>query len=96
MVIGKLEKGEQVGDKDLITEEFCERKHHEIIKKILEIDNALNGTGNSIEEGLRYRVQILWLDYQLRRKTTMGWIDWAYRAVLGVIVGYIAVRLGLQ
>jgi hypothetical protein len=84
-----------VGEKDLITEEYCNKSHKVLTDKISFIDHILNGNGN-LEEGLRYKTQILWVDYQLRKKTTMGWIDWAYRAVLGVIVSYIALRLGLK
>jgi hypothetical protein len=78
-----------VGDKDLVNEEFCNKKHETILKKVADIDKSLNGDGN-IEDGLRYQTKILWLDYVQRKKTTMGWMDWLYRTIIGGMLVWVS------
>jgi len=88
---------------DPVSEDECQRKHEKVFDKIIESEKKLsekiaihekylNGE-KDIEEGLRYRNQILWLDYQLRRKTTMGWIDWLYRGVMGIGMAWVSYKL---
>jgi hypothetical protein len=79
-----------VGDKDLVDEEFCTRRHQEILKKLLLHDIYLNGGESDLEGGIRYKTQILWGDYLHRKKTSMGWMDWIYRAVIGMMLTWIS------
>ena len=78
-----------MGDKDIVTEDYCEKKHRIILEKIVNIDKLFNGD-KDIEEGIRYKTQILWSDYQQRKKTTMGWLDWLYRTVIGIMLTWIS------
>jgi hypothetical protein len=78
-----------VGDKDPITKEFCDKRCVDIDDKITKIDKLFNGNGN-IEDGIRYQIKILWLDYMQRKKTTMGWMDWMYRTIIGGMLIWVS------
>ena len=58
-------------------------------QKIDDVRKILLGNGKI---GLCAKVQMLWEG----KKTRMGLLDWAYRIVLGIGIGYIAMKIGLK
>lgn len=61
---------------------------------ICKLQKTLDGNGNT-EDGLIFRVQTMWNDYLLRKRTSMGYIDWAYRCFIGILITYVAIKLGI-
>lgn len=76
----------------------CQKRDADIDKivKILDrMTNILDGEQQNMQSGIRYQVLTMWDDYLKRRKTSMGILDWVYRAVIGVVVSWIAYRIGM-
>lgn len=79
---------------DPVDRDFCDSAHKRTDEKIDRIFYVLEGNGD-IRKGLRYQVQTMWEDYLTRKRTTMGWVDWIYRSAIGILLVYIAAKLGL-
>ena len=57
--------------------------------KIEEVRKILLGNGKI---GICAKVQMLWQG----KKTRMGLLDWSYRIIIGIGIGYIAMKAGLK
>lgn len=66
-----------------------------IIKALDRITKILDGEHQDMQSGMRYQVLTMWGDYLIRKKTSMGFLDWVYRAVIGVVVSWIAFKIGM-
>ena len=58
-------------------------------KKVDDLRVILLGNGKI---GLVAKVQMLWEG----KKTRMGLLDWAFRTVIFILIGYIAMKVGLK
>ena len=58
-------------------------------EKVDEIKKILLGNGKI---GLVAKVQMLWES----KKTRMGLWDWAFRTAIFILIGYIAMKVGLK
>ncbi|NCD17745.1 MAG: hypothetical protein EOL91_10650 [Actinobacteria bacterium] len=85
-----------------VSKEYCIReckKRDEEIDKIINaldrISRIMDGEQQDLQKGMRYQVLTMWGDYLTRKKTSMGFLDWLYRAVIGVVVSWIAFKIGM-
>jgi hypothetical protein len=83
-----------------VIEEMCQERHKNLTKEVNNIqDNVMkilllwNGNG---KPGVGYKVDTMWEYYCNNKRSTQGIIDWAFRAVITILITYIAVRMGLQ
>jgi len=58
-------------------------------KKVDDLRVILLGNGKI---GLVAKVQMLWEG----KKTRMGLLDWAFRTAIFILIGYIAMKVGLK
>ena len=74
---------------------LCNKEHdiNEIKEDVKKILKMFHGNG---ELGFTAKVHTLWENYNEKRKTNSGLMDWAFRGVITIIMGYIAVKIGLK
>ena len=79
---------------------LCDEKHKNannerdvLFKRVLRVEQQLNGNGNT---GLCSKVDALWTWYQRQSATQAGLLDWGFRVVIMLVLGYIATRIGIK
>ena len=85
---------------DCMTEKMCEEKHTNLAKQVDRIGDDVNKililwNGNG-DTGAGYKVNTMWSKHKITQKSNQGLMDWFFRAVLMILVTYIAIRLGLK
>ena len=87
-------------DSNFITEKSCQERHAGILKEIIDIKKDIssflklwNGNG---EPGIGFKVRTMWEYHQQMRKSTQGFVDWLFRAVVMILLTFISIKLGLQ
>jgi len=83
-----------------VTEEMCQERHQNLTNTVNEIKDDVhkililwNGNGKT---GAGYKIETMWQNYTERRKSSQGLIDWAFRAIITILVTFIAIKVGLK
>ena len=94
-----------------VTERMCQERHKNL-EKIVESETGglkdvvaeikdevmkirLLWTGNG-KIGAGHKIDTMWNEFMIKKKSSQGLVDWAFRAVLMIFLTYISVKLGLQ
>jgi hypothetical protein len=83
-----------------VNEEACRERHKnlettvsEIKDEVMKIRILWSGNG---KPGAGFKIQTMWDCFIERRQSTQGLVDWMFRAVITVLVTFIAVKVGLK
>jgi len=83
-----------------VTELMCQERHShteglisDLRKDVVIMGHIMHGNGKL---GMAGKVETLWTRHELMQRTTMGWVDWLFRFVVGALLSYIAVKVGLR
>lgn len=94
-----------------VTEEMCKERHKNVEEKITTMKDELTEKVDEIKDevlkirilwsgnghpGAGYKIDTMWECYNDTRKSTQGLVDWTFRAIITVLVTYIAIRVGLK
>lgn len=89
-----------MGENDPVTEKACDKRHRSVIKELQDVSKEIksfvkmwNGNGTP---GVGFQHQTMWEHYQRMKKSTQGFVDWLFRAVVMILLTFVAVKLGLK
>ena len=79
-----------------VTERMCQERHQNLGTKVDEIkDEVLKirilWTGNG-KIGAGHQVRTLWDVHVQKKKSTQGWIDWAFRLAIVLMLGWLGLK----
>ena len=83
-----------------VTERMCLERHNnleaqvkdlkvEVKDELLKIRILLSGNGKL---GLVAKVDTMWNDYQAKRKSTQGWLDWGFRILILALLSWLGLK----
>lgn len=74
------------------TSEMGNWKHlmDDVTRQLKSVREIVHGNG---EKGINDKVRDLWLDYEMRKKSTQGYLDWIFRFVIMTAMTYIVWRI---
>jgi len=83
-----------------VTERMCKERYNHLAQNIEDlkvevIKLRLLWQGNG-KVGAGHKVNTMWDAFEVRRQSSQGMLDWIFRAVVMILITYIAVKLGLK
>jgi len=46
--------------------------------------------------GYKDKINRMWEEHQTKKTSSQGLVDWAFRAIITILVGYVALKIGLK
>ena len=79
-----------------VTEKMCKIRHDNLDNKVSDIKDEVTKirilfSGNG-QLGITVKVNHMWEDYQAKKKSTQGWVDWGFRILILALMGWIGVK----
>ena len=96
---------------ECVTEKMCAERHKNLTQNTAKANEELNKKVDEIRDevlkirllwmgngkpGAGHKIETMWTHYSEKQKSTQGLIDWAFRAVITVLVSYIAIKIGIK
>ena len=83
-----------------VTEEMCRERVENMTAKVDDIKDEvlkirLLWTGNG-KVGVGYKVETMWQHFLNNKKTSQGFIDWAFRVAITILLTFIAAKVGIK
>jgi len=83
-----------------VTERMCLERHKNTEEKLLKFEEGvqdelmkirilLSGNGDL---GLVAKVNTMWEDYQAKKRTSQGWIDWGFRILILLLLSWLGMK----
>ena len=79
-----------------VTERMCQERHSNLGTKIDETKDEVikigilwNGNGKI---GAGQKIDTMWRVYLQKQKSTQGWVDWAFRLIIVLVLGWLGLK----
>lgn len=85
-----------MSDSDPVSEKLCRERAGNLTKIVEEVKDEvlkirLLWTGNG-RVGAGHKVETMWEAYTQKKKSTQGWIDWAFRLLILLALGWLGLK----